>query len=78
MIKLTKKQASIYQQRWKRIAFARTQELQSSGMSVKFKQLCFLMNSFPFFHIDEKREKEVIEIRKRWILLKRKWGQGGH
>ena len=72
MIKLAKKQALIYQQRWERIALVQNQELQRTPLSLKFKQLCLLMNSFPFIPIDKKREKKVGEVRKYWAVLKRK------
>ena len=78
MIKLSKKQALIYQQRWERIELVQTQELQRIPVSLKFKQLCLLMNFFPFISLDKKREKKIEEVRKYWTALKRKWRNGGH
>ena len=77
MIKLSKKQALVYQQRWERIELAQTQELQRTPMSLKFKQLCLLMNSFSFISLDKKREKKTEEVRKYWTVLKKKWRNGG-
>ncbi|HBR15811.1 MAG TPA: hypothetical protein DD723_09795 [Candidatus Omnitrophica bacterium] len=76
MIKLTKKQAMEYEKKWRRVNLIKTKELQTVSMEVKFKQLCLLMNSFPF-SAGQKREKELLEVRKRWKILKRKCGQDG-
>ena len=72
MIKLTKKQIGEYQQRWRRIELFQSKEVRLIPMSLKFKQLCFLMNSFPFLVFDKSREKETKSIRRRWITLKKK------
>ena len=77
MIKLAKKQASIYKQRWEQIHLVQTRELRTTPVSLKFKQLCFLMNSFYVAKRDKKREKEISEVRKRWVRLKTGWGKGG-
>lgn len=77
MIKLTKKQALIYKQRWERIELVQTKELQTIPMFLKFKQLCLLMNSFRFMSADKKREEKIDVVRKCWTVLKRKWGNGG-
>ena len=77
MIKLTKKTASIYKQKWQQVELMQIQELQTTSMSLKFKQLCFLMNSFRLTHADKKRNKEVAIVRRRWISLKKGWGNGG-
>lgn len=71
MIKLTKKQAVLYKQRWRQIGRMQTQELKTTPMSLKFKQLCVLMNSFPA-PPNTQREKEVSAVRSRWIALKKK------
>ena len=47
MIKLTKKQALIYKQRWEEVELVNIRELQTTPMALKFKQLCLLMNFFP-------------------------------
>lgn len=75
MIKLTKKQAGIYKQRWRQIEYIQTQELQTTPMSLKFKQLCLLMNSFHTKPLNIEREKEVNTVRKYWITLKKNGGQ---
>lgn len=71
MIKLTKKQAELYKQRWQQIESIQTQELRSTPMSLKFKQLCLLMNFFYSRQLNREREKEVSVIRRRWIILKK-------
>ena len=74
MIKMTKKQAVQYKHRWQAVESAQIRELRSTPISVKFKQLCFLMNSFHWASRDKARDKEVADIRQRWLLL-RKRGQ---
>ncbi len=73
MIKLTKKQARIYKQRWEQVELVNVQELQTTPMPLKFKQLCLLMNSFHPAPTDKKDEREISKIRQRWITLKRRW-----
>ncbi|MBI5024489.1 MAG: hypothetical protein HZC18_05745 [Candidatus Omnitrophica bacterium] len=73
MIKLTKKQAIQYKQKWAAVRAVETRELQTTPMPLKFKQLCWLMNSFRFSAPDPKEEKEIEEVRKRWITLKKKF-----
>ncbi len=72
MIKLSKKQAGLYKKRWQQIESKQIQELQTVPMSLKFKQLCFLMNSFRIKGIDRDKENEIGAIRKRWVRLKSK------
>lgn len=71
MIKLTKKQAIEYKQRWQETALIQTEELQTTPMSLKFRQLCFLMDSFHFPRKDQNREKEIAAVRRRWLNLKK-------
>lgn len=73
MMKLTKKQAALYKQRWQRVETMQRKELQSAPLSLKFKQLCLLLDSFPSRKPDVKRYKEVNEVRRRWVALKKKW-----
>ena len=77
MIKLTKKQADAYKKRWQRVESIQTQELRRTPMSLKFKQLCFLMNSFHSMPIDKRREREVKTVRCHWMILKERWENGG-
>ena len=70
MKKLTKKQAVIYKQRWQQVESIQIQELRTTPVFLKFKQLCFLMNSFPFTQKDKRRDKDVKAIRQRWVTLK--------
>jgi hypothetical protein len=72
MIKLTRKQAKLFKKRWQQAEAKQAQELRTMSVSLKFKQLCFLMDSFPPGQPDRQREKEVIEIRKRWLTLNKK------
>ena len=71
---MTKIQAMIYKQRWNRVQKAQNLELQTLSMPLKFKQLCFLMNSFRSIPADYNREKEIIPIRRRWRALKKQYG----
>jgi hypothetical protein len=75
---MTKTQALLYKQRWNRVQQAQNLELQKSSMPLKFKQLCFLMNSFRTIPTDKIREKETNQIRQRWLLLKKKQPRNGH
>ena len=71
MIKMTKKQAGLYKQRWRKIELAQTRELADAPMSLKFKQLCWLMNSFHVMQPDKRREQQADTVRRRWSRLKK-------
>lgn len=71
MIKLTKKEAMRYKQRWQAVNAVEIHELRTAPMPLKFKQLCWLMNSFRFPQGDNQRDKEVSTARKRWLALKK-------
>ncbi len=73
---MTKIQMLIYKQRWNRVQKAQALEFQTSPMPLKFKQLCFLMDSFGPGPKDRKREKETNSIRRRWLALKERLGNG--
>jgi len=74
---MTKAQMLIYKRRWNRVQKAQELELQTLPMILKFKQLCFLMNSFSLMPIDYKREKETKKIRQRWLVLNKRIGRNG-
>ena len=74
---MTKNQALLYKQRWKRIGSVQDQELRKSSLTLKFKQLCWLMDSF-YLVPDKKRELETGRVRQRWLLLKERWKNGRH
>ena len=76
MMKLTKSQVLAYQQKWKRVELARDRELRKTPISLKFKQLCFLMNSFRFMFSDDEKENEISEVRRRWTALKKRRENG--
>ncbi len=71
MIKLTKSQSLFYKKRWKRVTLREDQELKESSISSRFKQLCFLMNSFRVRPTDQ-QEKEMSRIRRRWGVLRKR------
>ena len=71
MMKITKKQVLISKQRLNRAQHIQSLELQSDSLRVKFKQLCFLMNSFRLTPADQNREKDVRQIRQHWQILKK-------
>ena len=73
---MTKIQMRDFKQRWDRVQKAQALELQTIPMPLKFKQLCFLMNSFSLIPKDHKREKETNKIRRRWLVLKERLGNG--
>lgn len=69
-------QAFLYKQRWNRVQKALKLELQTLSMPLKFKQLCFLMDSFRSISTDHKREKEISQIRQRWLKLRKQRNNG--
>ena len=73
---MTKIQALDYKQRWSRVEKAKNLELQTASMPLKFKQLCFLMNSFRIASENPSREKELRQIRQRWLVLKKQRNHG--
>ena len=73
---MTKTQAINYKQRWNRVQKAKNLELQTASMPLKFKQLCFLMNSFRFINKNPTREEELSQIRQRWLTLKKQSNNG--
>jgi len=73
---MTKIEMLIYKQRWNRVQKAQALEFRTLPMPLKFKQLCFLMNSFSLMPKDRKREKETNKIRRRWLVLKEQLGNG--
>ena len=73
---MTKTQAINYKQRWNQVQKAQDLELQTASMPLKFKQLCFLMNSFRFINENPRREKELSQIRQRWLMLKKQRNNG--
>lgn len=70
MIQLTKKQALRYKRRWREVEAMQIQEMRTTPVSLRFKQLCVLMDSFHFARKDKKREKEVDTILRSWLILK--------
>jgi len=73
---MTKAEMLDFKQRWNRVQKAQVSELQTLSMPLKFKQLCFLMNSFSLTPKNHKREKETNKIRRRWLVLKERLGNG--
>ena len=72
-MKLTKKQALEYKKRWERVELVQANELRAFPISLKFKQLCFLMNSFRVISIDPEKESETARTRQRWATLRKRW-----
>ena len=76
MIKMTKRMAQLYQQRWKRVQETQNRELQILSMPLRFKQLCLLMDSFRIIQIDQNREKETNQVRQQWLALQKQKANG--
>ena len=76
MVKLTKKQAMRYKDQWQQVEKVQARELRLTPIFLKFKQLCFLMDSFRSVSVDEAREKESNKIRRRWTLLRKRLKNG--
>jgi len=73
---MTKKEMIVYKRRWIRVQKIQELELQTLSMPLKFKQLCFLMDSFSLRPEGQIREKETKKISRRWLVLKERIGNG--
>lgn len=77
MIKLTKEQALLYKKRWENVNRVQVLEMRANPISLKFQQLCFLMDTFRVLKTDSVRVKEENKIRRRWMILKKRLGSRG-
>ena len=57
-------------QRWERVESAQAKELQTTPMSLRLKQLRWLMDSFPAARNKAQDEKKINAVRGHWLKLK--------
>ena len=67
---ISKSEAQAYLHRWSLVRDAERDQLQTTPMEVKVKQLASLMESRAMFGEDLKRDQEVAEVRARWARLR--------
>jgi len=60
--------------RWSMVRDAERDQLQTTPMEIKFRQLASLMESRGLFGNNPKREQEVAEVRARWLRLRQVMG----
>jgi hypothetical protein len=68
--RLTKAQAQAFQKRWEILDAAEREELASTPMALKFRQLAALMASAQKLGWTEELAAEEDEVRKRWARLR--------
>lgn len=70
MVAVTAEQAQKYLDRWKLVEEAQVQELRSSSLEIKVRQLSVLMASGDLFAKDNDRQREVDVVRERWARIR--------
>jgi hypothetical protein len=68
--RLTEAQAQAFQKRWAILDAAEREELVSTSMTLKFRQLAVLMASAQKLGWTEELAAEEDEVRKRWARLR--------
>jgi hypothetical protein len=71
---ISKSDAQSYLDRWSMVRDVEREQLQTTSMEIKLRQLASLMESRGMFGDDFKREQEVIEVRSRWAMLRKVLG----
>ena len=69
--RITKNEALEFKRRWEIVNEAERQELRETTPSEKLKQLSVLMGWVKDFKWDDALKSEELEVRERWIRLKR-------
>jgi hypothetical protein len=67
---ISKADAQAYLNRWSMVRDAERDELRTTSMDIKAKQLMSLMESRELFGADVEREQEVVQVRARWARLR--------
>ena len=63
---ITKAQARAYQRRWKAVNDAEREELRSTPVAIKARQLAVLMAAAKEFRWTKQEAREEAEVRRRW------------
>jgi len=70
MVAITPEQAREYLDRWRLVREAELEELRSTSMEMKLRQLSVLMASHDLFPPDPAREGLAAEVRDRWARIR--------
>ena len=71
--RLTKREAQAYKRKWETINAAEKEELASTPVAHKFRQVAALLASAGKLEWTEAQNEEEDRIRKRWARLRREW-----
>ena len=71
---MTPEEGHAYLERWRLVREAETAELRQTPLRTKFEQLAALMASKQLLGPDPDRERQVQEVRERWLQLRRVLG----
>ena len=71
MAAITPEQAREYLSRWKLLRQAEVDQLRSTSMETKLRQLAVLMASRSLFRGDTERERQGDELRERWNRIRK-------
>lgn len=69
--RITKEEAQDFKRRWDEVRSAEREELRSTPVAIKFRQLAALMVSVEQMGWTEALRAEEDEVRKRWMKLRR-------
>lgn len=70
MAAITAEQAREYLSRWRLLREAEIDQLRSTSMETKLRQLAVLMASRSLFRTDTERERQADEVRERWNRIR--------
>jgi len=71
---ISKADAQAYLDRWSMVRDAEAEQLRATPMETKARQLASLMESRELFGEDPTREREIDEVRSRWVRLRQVLG----
>ena len=74
MSRMTPEEGHAWLERWRLAREAQTAELRRTPLRTKFEQLAALVASRWLFGPDPDRERQVREVRERWVQLRRALG----
>ncbi|HJR69276.1 MAG TPA: hypothetical protein VKA43_04495 [Gammaproteobacteria bacterium] len=70
MTPISTDEAEAYWARWRLVQEAEIAELRRTSMETKLRQLAALVAARDLFALDQNREPQVEEVRKRWARLR--------
>ena len=74
MSRITPEEGQAWLERWRLVSEGEIAELRRTPLRTKFEQLAALMASRQLFDPDPDRERQVREVRERWLQLRRALG----